>query len=83
MRITWSIGLPPPLRDWGCHLMVSYRGWVQDRFVCDAFFYHAAYCTWQPVIDILEAVFPGENVEYSQDRYGDIIIGGKHAQGPC
>lgn len=74
MRIAWSIGLLPPFLNGGCHLMVSYRGWVKDRFISDRFVFHCAYYESNPIIDILEYVFPGKNVQYSLDKWGDIII---------
>ena len=76
MRITWSIGLPPPEKDGGCHLMISYDAdGTQGEII-----YHAAYDDIRPVINILDKVFPGEIVEYSLDAESNIIVGGKHAQ---
>ena len=74
MYIQWRYGLPPKHMDGGCHLMICYSCLSDDGLTFGSFIYHAAYCKWQPVLDILGEVFPRKSVEYELDEQNNINV---------
>ena len=65
MIIRWGYKIPEP--DDLCHLSVWYM--VNGGPAQHAITYHVFYCEdINPVIDILEKVFPGKTVEFSRAK---------------